>query len=495
MFKGSRFLVLLFSFLFLQENLNSQSFIGTQSNFSGSSAMSMNPSLLTTSNLYFDLNVIGVGILAYNDCAYIKSSDMMKMFYSLGSYKPSYNIDGKNTDCLIYSDHCMRYLYESLDVNVLNFMYDIDGKQAIGLSFNGRVYTSASKIPWEIPEIVAAGKDADNLRQHYLSDNVKVATMEWAEVALAYSNTIYEHYRHKIDVGASIKYLLGYSAAVANINQLDYTIFSEDSIIVNNFDANLAYSLPINYNEPLVSNNAFDKSLLRGQGVGLDLGFTYTHKRSSKIQLKRKGAYTSPKVDYIWRTGVSLMDVGFINFNNNAVDNYYSTSTPTTFDVAYMDHMECFDELSASLSAICYDGDSLKSKVGDRVRMGLPTTLRLQFDYNIYKNYYLNATVIQPVRLFEYSVMAAPRLMLEPRYESEYFDFGLPISLYNYEYLRLGASLRIAFITIGTEKLATYLGIGDANGMDFYVSVKVGLAKSRKMGRNRDACWSAASFR
>ena len=495
MLKNSKFLVLLFLFLFLCEILNSQSFVGTQSNFSGSRSLSMNPSLLTTSNLYFDLNIIGVGMTAYNDCAYIKSSDLMKMFYSLGGYTPHYHVDDKDVDCLIYSDHCMRYLQESLDVSALNFMYDIDGRQAIGLSFKGRVYTSASKIPWELAEIIDAGKDAEDYRQHYSSDNVKVATMEWAEVALAYSNTVYERYRHKIDAGASLKYLMGYSAAVANIDQLDYTIVNEDSIIVNNFDANLAYSLPIKYYESFSQNDVFDKSLLRGQGFGLDLGFTYTHKRNSNIQRKHKGVYTRPKVDYIWRAGVSLMDVGFINFNKNAVDNYYYTSTPTLFDVDNMDHMKCFDELSASLSAIYYDGDSLKSKVSDRVRVGLPTTLRLQFDYNIYKNYYVNATVIQPIRLFEYSVMAAPRLMLEPRYESEYFDFCLPISLYNYEYIRLGASLRVAFITIGTEKLATYLGIGDANGIDFYVSVKVGLVKANKMGRNRDACWSAASFR
>jgi hypothetical protein len=56
----------------------------------------------------------------------------------------------------------------------------------------------------------------------------------------------------------------------------------------------------------------------------------------------------------------------------------------------------------------------------------------------------------------------------------------------------LGASVRIAFITIGTEKLGTFLGFGDTNGMDVYVSFKFGLGKARKMGFERyDACWSS----
>lgn len=491
MLKGSKFLVLLLLFLFLHETINSQSFVGTQSNFSGYRSLSMNPSLMTTSNLYFDFSLVGVNVIAYDDYVYLKSSDLLKIAFSKGEYKPHY----ENKDCLTYPNHYSKSLYESFDFNVFGVMYDLDGHQSVGMSLNGRAYTSAKDIPYEILEMIEYGKEDPRYHEHFASSNISVATMEWAEIALAYSNTIYERFENKFDVGASLKYLMGYSATVANGNQLDYNVYNADSIVVNSFDANLVYSLPISYEEPLTSNSIFDNSLIRGYGVACDFGLTYTFKSNTKILKKVRGVYNKSKVDYIWRAGVSLMDVGFINFKNNAVDNYYHTSTPVIFDVDAMSHLESISHMAGVLSATYYNGDSLKSRVDDRIRVGLPTTLRLQFDYNIYKNYYLNATVIQPVRLFEYSVLAAPRLMMEPRYESEYFDFGLPISLYNYEYLRLGASLRIAFITIGTEKLATYLGIGDANGMDFYVSVKVGLAKSRKMGRNRDACWSAASFR
>lgn len=494
MLKKNILYIILTLLVFVYKDLNCQSFIGTQSNYSGSRAIFMNPSLMSTSNLCYDYSFIGFNLTAYNNYIYMKSSDVKKMAMTMGEYMPKYDVNGKMMDYLVYSgpNYSQRYLNETLDLNLFSFMYDIDGRQAVGMSLNTRVYTNVSNIPSEIIESFEGRKGNTSDHQHFEAKKASVTTMEWAEIALAYSNTVYELYQTKIDAGVSLKYLMGYSAAVINVNNLGYNRYIGDTIVINNLNADLAYSLPINYNEPLSSNAVFDKTLLRGNGLALDLGFTYTYKSDTRTLKKVRGIYTRPKIDYIWRFGVSLMDVGFIGFKNNAADNHYNISSSMYFDVNYLNKMECFDELSTTLSAICYDGDSLKARVDDRIRVGLPTTLRLQFDYNIYENYYVNATIIQPIKLFKYSVKSAPRIMVEPRYESELFDLGLPISWYNYDFLRLGASVRIAFITIGTEKLGTFLGFGDTNGMDVYVSFKFGLGKARKMGFERyDACWSS----
>ena len=80
--------------------------------------------------------------------------------------------------------------------------------------------------------------------------------------------------------------------------------------------------------------------------------------------------------------------------------------------------------------------------------------------------------------------------MVEPRYETEYFEFSVPLTLYDYRFLNLGASVRIGYVTIGTQNIASYFGIGNVKGLDVYVSLKFNLVKGGCYDRF-GACWSS----
>lgn len=487
-------LFLILTFVLFFNDLLSQSLVGINGNYAGSSSLSTNPAFINTSNVYFDVAVANVGLSLYNDYAYIKGADMSSFIFSRNHVFPTYNIDGVNYNFLTYSNEENRpnNIYESLDADVLRLMYNIAGKQSVALSLKTRVYTSGTNIPYEIPEIIAKGLEDDNFNGHYISSNTSISTMEWAELALAYSRKLYDRYQNRFDVGLNVKYLLGYSAAAGNINDLDYEIFNEDSIVVNRFNADLAYSLPINYNADFASSSVFDNSLVRGKGFAFDIGFSYARKKGGLSDDRRMLApCMQPKLNYLWRVGVSLMDVGFIRFENNAVDNSVRSDDSILFDSDIFNDVESFDDMMKFLSAAYYDGDTMASFVADYFSVGLPTTLRLQFDYNIKDDFYINATFVQPLKLMRYSVEASPQLMIEPRYETEYFEFSMPLTLRDYRFLNLGASARIGYITVGTQNIASYLGIGNVKGLDVYVSLKFNLVKGGCYDRF-GACWSSS---
>lgn len=486
--------IFLFLFLFNSLFLFSQSLGGGQTNYAGSASLLTNPAFITTSNVYMDFSVASIGLSVYNDYAYVKGRDLSSFIFGKDHVFPTYNVDGNDYNFMVYNnvDKKPNNIYEAFDANVMRFMYNIDGKQAVAFSFNLRAYTNGKNLPYEIPEIVVNGLDGDNFNGHYSSSNASIATMEWAEVALAYSRKIYDRYRNRVDVGLSAKYLLGYSAAVGNINSLDYDIFYEDSIMVNMFDADIAYSLPIKYNEDFVSSSFFDNSIVRGTGFAFDLGFSYTRKKNIVSNERRILApCMQPRLDYVWKLGVSLMDVGFIHFNDNAVENSFMNDVETCFDTYIFNDVENFDDIVKFMSAVYYDGDSLASFVGNDFSVGLPTTLRFQFDYNVKDDFYINATYQQPLKLMKYSVEASPQIMIEPRYESDYLELGLPFALRNYRHFLVGAYARLGFITIGTQNLGSYLGFGNVNGMDVYVSVKFNFIKGNCAKKRFDACWSA----
>ncbi len=502
-FKIMRILKYLFLSLsiLITDNSFSQSLIELQSNYSGSNSLSMNPALITTSYVYTDISIANFGLSVFNDYAYIKGDDLRTLIYSEKHTLPTYLIHDKEMNFAIYdnSSHKPKNLYESIDLNLLRFMLNIDEKQSLGFSLNGRVYTNATNIPWEIPEICTFGVEDSTYHNHYSSTDARIATMEWMEVAFSYSRKLYERYIHRFDAGITVKYLIGYSAASGIINDLDYEISTtedengekEELIEINRFNADLAYSLPINYDESIYSKSVFNNSLSRGNGIGLDIGFLYTHRKNSVTNKKR---ITSPcqqaKIRYQWRIGISLMDLGFINFKKNAVDNYFDYNGSTLFNISDYNDIEHFGQMIEMMSETYY-GDTETSRVGNSFKMGLPTTLRLQFDYNILNNFYVNATFIQPVRLLKYSVEATPQILVEPRYESNYFDFSIPLSFRNYKHFCIGAAARFGFISIGTQNLASYFGFGKVNGMDLFVSLKFNLIKGNCAEDRFDACWSA----
>lgn len=487
-FRKAGILVLML-FSFFTNNISAQ-FLGSSTNYSGSSGLAVNPSLMTTSFVYSDFG-LNVGISAYNNFAFVKASDLYNILTG-GGFSDYYK-NGKRYDFDFVMNTKPKYFYETLDLKVLSTMYNFNGKNAFGLFVNNRVYASGTRIPWEILEIgVVSMEDGDYSGKNYQSENSKAGVMAWSEVGIAYSLTVKDRYYDKIDVGVTAKGLLGYAAAAVNLKEVDKYIINSDSTIIHKVDMTAAMSAPIDYSADFADGEVFDKNkIVNGWGAGVDIGVTYTHKMDEKMAGVVKRPCTFPKIPYVWRLGVSLLDFGAIRYNKNARVYKIYSDTDKIFDVNKLKDVKDFDSMMDTITMTFYDNTD-DSFAGDSFLMGLPTALSVQFDYNIYNNFYVNASWIQPVRFFEYSVSRPPQLVVEPRFESTYFDFTLPVTLYNYHRFLVGAEMRLAFLTVGTQNIFNFLKYGDSYGLDVYVALKFNLYKGKCPNRvRRDECWNA----
>jgi hypothetical protein len=113
------------------------------------------------------------------------------------------------------------------------------------------------------------------------------------------------------------------------------------------------------------------------------------------------------------------------------------------------------------------------------MKIGLPMAVSLQFDYRVKRvdNIYIAAVWVQPIRFNRNTLRRSAHISIIPRYELKNLEFNVPIMLYDYQYPRIGLSARMSFLTIGTERLGTYLGFADLNGMDLYFSIKFNIGK------------------
>jgi hypothetical protein len=75
-------------------------------------------------------------------------------------------------------------------------------------------------------------------------------------------------------------------------------------------------------------------------------------------------------------------------------------------------------------------------------------------------------------------------LAVTPRFESHWWGASLPLSILNYEQVRVGLAARLAFFTIGTDHLLSFLGQKKLSGTDFYLSLKINAFNLGRLGSN-----------
>jgi hypothetical protein len=118
-------------------------------------------------------------------------------------------------------------------------------------------------------------------------------------------------------------------------------------------------------------------------------------------------------------------------------------------------------------------GDSLASRVAEEFNLALPGAFSIQADYAVSPFFFANATLVQRISLGGATAPRGNLLALTPRFEHRWFSASLPVSLYNWQHLRVGFAARLAFLVVGSDHLGSFVGKGDYHGTDFYIALKI----------------------
>jgi hypothetical protein len=259
----------------------------------------------------------------------------------------------------------------------------------------------------------------------------------------------------------------------AQVNNVDYIVLNDSTLNFRNLNGQVGYAVPVDYE---TNDYPLHDPFFKGRGIGLDIGVTYTKRRY--VDDKRFDRACDQRYEeYIYRIGLSILDIGRIKYRNNA--QYHSFDDVSAiwqnFDTIAYDNV---NQVVRELSDVFY-GDPDSSYRDNNFKIGMPMAVSLQFDYNFqkYRGLYIGAIWVQPIRFNMHTLRRPAQLAIIPRIEKKNIEVSLPVSLYEYRYLRLGLAARFGFFTIGTDRLGTYLGIGDLNGMDIYAAVKFNIGK------------------
>ena len=301
-----------------------------------------------------------------------------------------YNVDGKTTtfmnpavDASFLNDiNDVSRLAGDVNINLLSAGFKaFNGYNTVSINVRGNLNTHLPKT------IVSFMKEGVENKTYDISDFDAHADV-YGEIALGHSHKLGDKWR----VGGAVKFLLGGANIDAKFNKAELTLGEDEWSAITNAEVQasvkgLTYEHDINKEtgHEYVSGMDVDGTGLNGFGMAFDLGAEF-----------------KPNQD--WAFSAALLDLGFINWNNNMVastggDKSFTTST-YSFNVdedAPNNFSDEFDMMMNDLSAL-YELEDEGDAGSRTTTLGATLNLGAEFTLPVYRNLkfgLLNSTRIQ----------------------------------------------------------------------------------------------------
>jgi hypothetical protein len=347
-----------------------------------------------------------------------------------------------------------------------------------------RSVSSFREIPYDMANYLYYSLDYQP--QHGIEyehqDPMRSGSINWSEVGFSWAYIYGKYDRAHWSFGVTAKMLFGHAAYYVYLDHLKYFVPDDENLYVRNVHGETAYSFPVDYD----NNELYNGSVVKGVGMGFDLGLAYIHTTRGHSQKKFRMLCRQPYHEYKYRLGISLLDFGWINFKDVSRKYELDNLSGTWHRIDTLGpYYENLNFISNDINQhLCGSNDC--ALTDNKFNILLPMSIGAQFDYNYVKNWFISGWIRFPINYAKNQVSTSSGVMVVPRMESYAFEFGIPFTLHDFRSPMIGAYMRFYNITIGTDNAAGFLNLTDHYGYDLYLSLKINFLKGnckRKMPR------------
>lgn len=440
------------SFSFAQEQLGIR-----LDNYAGINATLFNPAGHTAMPFSWDLNLVEGAQFIDNNYAFIRNAKVGDLFNSKLSLVlgPRVGTDTPlKTDQLavdFFDDGKKRYAYNLSRYVGPSFFVRIAGQHYLGLVTGGRFLAGTNGVTDEFSYFPFNRKPDF---EEFTVDPFRVGVMGFEEIGLNYAFKK-ETASGSLAFGLTAKYLRGYEAAFV-YNSTSYTMarFPDNDLFGDGLNFEFGYTSGI-----IEESQNGVKPL--GTGYSLDLGMVYT------IGGLDEG--------YDWKISAALMDIGQINFTKQTNLHQVSPGAGSVINSNNYSFFDAPEEVDQVVQIFSLEtlGDQQASLIGDAFTMWLPSRLNIHVDKALSNDMYLGMVLMQTIAPSSQTVPNGNLIAFVPRFERRWFGASMPVSMYNFQKFRVGLSLRLPFLTIGTDHLGSWVSSTNLSGTDIYVAFKI----------------------
>lgn len=400
----------------------------------------------------------------------------------------SFNQNWLTTDASI-KDWKLNYLNEVYGPSIF---FPIDDVGALGFGVKAVSGFNINGLNNEFGNILRNGLTGikQNIGNTISQDEFSINTEKYQEWFLNFAAFDNQNSIHSWRWGATFKFLIGFGMAHLGSDNLNFTVNNAQNVSINQL--NLRVLNTNNFNNTLASPFGLKFDFAQGAGLGTDLGLVYEYRPHADRSIGRNNYCERERnLDYKWKFGMSLTDIGFISYSGNRSD-VQSLANPNydinediiqngqfTQDDAKLETLH--NEIITNL-----DGASTNEFVSYS-----PMALNMQYDNNYMNNWHLGVYWTQNLK-FKNSLglRRASFISVTPRWQTERMELGMPVTLANdYTNLNFGIYGRLGPIIVGSDDvvgLSQYLSNTNVSKGSFYFAVRSKIGNCERKSRTRD---------
>jgi outer membrane protein OmpA-like peptidoglycan-associated protein len=466
---------LLLLVLFISSNLSAQDFPGyNTSNYAGISSIDIQPASIVDSRYIVDANIIGFNVSFGNNYVGIKK-EAFKDFnnFSDPDFQKKFMVERPSSQ--------NKSVYLTNQIVLPSFMVNLNKKSAIAFSWRVRTYFNVDGIEPELAKLAYEGVDWPDLWNLQISNKaLSIQTMSWAEYGITYGRVLMDEGQNFFKAAVHVKLLQGLQAMYFYVDNLKYNFKNDDTLSL--FNSDIAYGHSTNFE---FSPGRVKYKFVSNPGVGFDLGVVYEWRpdyQKFKYNLDGDtGLYRRDKNKYKLKIGFSATDIGSIKFQKGQYSNNFNANISlwNVHDL-HFDGVTSFDDTIQRRFTVNPEEKDFS--------MNLPTAFSLQFDYHVWKDFYLNFTPFYALKHKNNKdkVHDISNYSLTPRWDHKWFGIYVPVAYNGFGLMTLGTSVRIGPLIVGTGNLIPLVANKDFYGSDFHFMLKVPIMHRKVRDRDKD---------
>lgn len=473
-------LLFILSAFLLSPQLFSQRFVGFNTgNYAGITGVMLQPASIVDSRFKFDINLFSTDV-RYSNNYFLLNRDVLLKFNKN-------NFDDYPTFRARYLSEAQLAAGEKAFFNIsnrtqlpLSFMVNLSEKSALALNIQSRTMIQGRNISQDLAKLAFNNFYYQPFNNQSVdASNLSLQSLSWAEVGLTYGRVLLNSGNHFLKGAITGKYLGGVSSFNLGSNNLTVRVNNDSTF---NFNAD---RVNYNHNKNADLNKVFDTRFRPdANAFGADAGLVYEYRGHLNnfryIRNDDEESYEVKRRDlnkYIFRLGVSLLDVGMFTFTKPDNTNSFRAD------------INNWDIRNANYSTLANFDTALKNRVTPlandprEYNVYLPGALSVQMDIRFVKGLYLNALAYRPLKM---GSRAGSRFdnygyySITPRFEKRHFGIYVPYTfsdrndITNFRDNRLGLALKLGPVFFGSSNLGSMAFNKKLKAADFFVGLKIG---------------------
>jgi len=322
-------------------------------------------------------------------------------------------------------------------------------------------------------------KDSDGV--NIIDNNFAVVANSYQEISSSFGFMAVDKESIKLRVGVGFRYLLGLGYGEFNNEGINMQFYDQDSVVLRNANFNAAYANPSlfdNFRSDILNLNT------AGSGYAFNVGASFEWNPDAFNILFKPERYK-------FRVGACLSNIGAITYNKDVRQYSATLNQPVLLNFTDTSFINSFISSNENgidyLDSLVRNNMTLTETTGS-MKVNLPYNLQLDFDWNVYKGFYLGVIpniAINSSGKFSFKNLTSYTFL--PRFESRFIEASLPlIYTQGLKKLQMGAMIRLGPLFFGTNDLGFITRSEPINNVGFYFGLSAGLLRKSQNSDNKE---------